>query len=58
LKKNLTRPWTGKAEGPTNEKKKIAHEDRKTKKQILHELENADWEQQLKEYNANQQIQE
>lgn len=53
----ITRPWVGKKE-PTNPVKKEQHQDRKTKKEILHHLHDDDWEQQLKEYYATKPIQE
>ena len=43
---------TGKKQ-PTNPDKKEQHLERRTKKSILHYLEDRDWEEQLKEYNKN-----
>lgn len=45
----MTRPYTGKKE-PTDPVKKEQHQDRKSKKEILHTLEVVDWEQQLQEF--------
>ena len=44
--------WTGKKE-PTNPVLKEQHLDRKTKEEILHHIEDDDWEEQLKEYFDN-----
>ena len=45
----VTRPWSGKKE-PSNPDKKQQHLERKTKKTILHHIEDQDWEEQLKDY--------
>ena len=45
----ITKPWTGR-KSPTNPDKKEQHLERKTKKSILHHIEDQDWEEQLKEY--------
>lgn len=49
----MTRPWSGKKDNLPSPKKKEQHSERKTIKQVLHELEKQDWEQQLKEYKNN-----
>lgn len=46
----MTKPWTGK-KPETSPKKKEQHEERKTIKQVLHELEEQDWKEQLREFN-------
>ena len=50
----VTRPWSGKKE-PSNPDKKQQHLERKTKKTILHHIEDQDWEEQLKEFKKHEQ---
>lgn len=50
-----TTNWTGK-KSPTNPIKKEQHESRKTRKAMLHRLENHDWAEKVKEYNASKQV--
>ena len=45
----MKKSWTGKKE-PTNPVLKEQHQQRKTIKEILHHIEDDDWEEQLKEY--------
>lgn len=45
----MKRDWSGKKE-PTNPKKKEQHAERKTKLVLLHELQEKDWQEQVKEY--------
>lgn len=40
----------------TDPEKKEIHKERKVKKAILHSLEEKDWKEKVKEYNANKQI--
>ena len=46
----IARPWTGKKDSLPDPVKKEVHQERKTKKQILHHLEELDWEKELREY--------
>ena len=46
----VTKPWSGKKDNLPNPDKKEQHLVRKTKKTILHHIEDQDWEEQLKEY--------
>ena len=54
----MTKPWTGKKDNLPSTTKKEHHKERKTLAQLLHHIEDKDWEQQLKDYirNADQQI--
>lgn len=45
-------PWTGK-KPETNPVLKEQHQQRKTIKEILHHIEDDDWEEQLKDYFDN-----
>ena len=56
----MMKPWTGKKDNLPSSTKKEHHKERKTLTQLLHHIEDKDWEQQLKDYisNANQPIQE
>ena len=46
----MTKPWTGKKDNLPSSTKKEHHKERKTLTQLLHSIEDKDWEQQLKEY--------
>ena len=54
----MTKPYTGKKDNLPSFTKKEHHKERKTLTRLLHNIEDKDWEQQLKDYirNANQQI--
>lgn len=52
----MTRPWSGKKDNLPSPKKKEQHENRKTYTQLLHILEDKDWEEQLKEYKKNERL--
>lgn len=51
----ILKSWTGK-KTETNPVKKEQHENRKAKKAILHKLEEQDWKEKVKEFDADQQI--
>ena len=46
----MTRPWSGKKDNLPDQTKKEQHQQRKVKKAILRELDDLEWEQQLKDY--------
>jgi len=54
----LTKPWTGKKDNLPSPAKKEQHKDRKSKEELVHRWQEDDWEIQLEEFNASQQIQE
>ena len=54
----VSKPWSGKKDSLPDPNKKELHQTRKTKKAVVHDIEDTDWEQQLKEYYASQSIQE
>lgn len=49
----MTKPWTGKKDNLPSFTKKDQHKQRKNRTQLLHEIENKDWQLQLKDYNAS-----
>ena len=49
----MTKPWTGKKDNLPSSTKKEHHKERKTLTQLLHSIEDKDWEQQLKEYTVH-----
>lgn len=49
----VTKSWTGKKDSLSSQDKKQQHLERRTKKTILHYIEDQDWEEQLKEYNKH-----
>lgn len=54
----LTKPWTGKKDNLPSPVKKEQHLERKSKRELQHHFEDDDWNKQLQEYYASQQIQE
>ena len=54
----MTRPWTGKKNSLPNPKRKEQHEFRKNKRHQVYLQEEDDWKLQIKEYNAETEIQE
>ena len=55
----MTKPYTGKKDNLPSYNKKEQHKERKTLAQIIHHIEDDDWEQQLKEFlDANSTFQE
>ena len=48
----IPKTWVNK-KSPTNPERKEQHQERKTKKALMHEIEDRDWEEQLKEYTKN-----
>jgi len=55
----IQKSWTGKT-AETAPAKKEQHQSRKTKQAIIHQIEDVEWEQQVREYkkNASQPFQE
>lgn len=54
----MSRDWTGKKNNLPNQAKKEKHQERKTKKEIQHFIEDDDWDQQLKDFYATKSVQE
>lgn len=52
----MTKPWTGKKNNLPSSTKKEQHKERKTKEELVHRWQEDDWENQLKEYSANQSL--
>lgn len=50
----MTKSWTGKKDSLPSFTKKDQHKQRKTFTQLLHILEDKDWEEQLKEYKRDE----
>lgn len=53
-----TKPWTGKKDNLPSTSKKEQHKERKIKREVQHHIIDDDWNQQLQEFYASQQIQE
>ena len=45
----IPKKWVGK-KNETDPSKKQQHQDRKTKQEVLHKIEDHEWDQQVKEY--------
>ncbi len=52
------KPWTGKKDNLPSPGKKEQHLERKSKRELQHHFEDDDWNKQLQEYYASQQVQE
>lgn len=52
------KPWTGKKDNLPSPVKKEQHLERKSKRELQHHFEDDDWNKQLQEYYASQQVQE
>ena len=46
----VSKGWTGKKDSLPDPNKKELHQTRKTKKALIHEIEDRDWDEQLKDY--------
>ena len=46
----VSKPWSGKKDSLPDPNKKELHQTRKTKKALIHEIEDRDWDEQLKDY--------
>lgn len=53
----INRPWTGKKDSLPDNKKKEQHKDRVSKKARIYELQQEEWEKEVKDF-ASKQIQE
>ena len=51
----MCRPWTGKKE-ETNPLRKEQHLNRKKKKATLRQLQDSEWHDQVKEFNAKESV--
>jgi len=49
MQKKMLKTWTGK-KSPTNPERKEQHQDRKTKEELVHQWQEADWDSQYEEY--------
>ena len=56
----MMKPWTGKKDNLPSFAKKEQHQDRKTKEELVHQWQEADWDSQYEEYleYASQSFQE